>query len=358
MPFYPTACLNWPVLPALAFSFAGSVAAQIVCYEGFAEYSAGAQVESGGNGSAGTGLNGGIGWGGAFSASDFIKSLVKIEDRSASPVDFTNGEITISGGNRALRFYDVANGSSALQRPLGTTFNAAVGEPLWFSVLFRTTSVSPLANRDIFQIGFDDTAAASQPRVSIGAATTSSTFPAPFQFFARSTTAASASAFHSTLPIAAATTYLLVGQIRANAGIYDTVSLWVNPSTLDSPGPPSASSTLPSGLTTLSHAIIRTVDLDLNDAYVMDEWHVGRDYGSVVQSLRNALRIFPAGPPDGSLILSWPASLSGVVLETSTTLDPESWSEIAGPFILSGTTHQYPIPTGPGISCGFFRLRR
>ena len=336
----------------------GPAGAQLICYEGFGSYSAGVQVESGGNGSAGTGLNGGLGWGGAFDVNNSIKSLVLIENRAATPVTYTNGEITIPGGDRALRFYDIANGAYAVQRPIGTTFSAAAGETLWFGILFRTNNVSPLANQDFFQIGFDDTAGATNPRVSIGANTTSSTFSAPFQFFARSTTVGSTSVFHSTLPIAAITTYFLVGRIQPNAGAYDTVSLWVNPSTLEDPGPPSATVTLASGLATLSHAFIRTVNLDPGDAYVLDEWRIARDYGSAVASLRNALRILPANLPGGFPTVRWPASLPGVVLETSATLAPESWTEVTGPFTLSGSDHEFPVPTGPGITRGFFRLRR
>lgn len=164
--------------------------AQLVAYEGFQDAAAGTQVESGGNGSAGTGLNAGAGWGGPFDINNAIKQQVKIEDRSSSPVNYTNGGIAILGGNRALRFYDIANGSYALQRPLGTVFAAAAGDTLWFSVLFRTATggASPLANHDFFQIGFDDNAAAGVPRVSIGANSIQTTFPSPFRFFARSTT--------------------------------------------------------------------------------------------------------------------------------------------------------------------------
>ena len=86
----------------------------------------------------------------------------------------------------------------------------------------------------------------------------------------------------------------------------------------------------------MSHAFIRTVDLDSGDAYVLDEWRIGRDYGSVVRSLRNALRILAADPPGGPPTLRWPASLPGVVLETSTTLEPDSWTEVTGPFTFTG----------------------
>lgn len=359
MRFFSPILLKWSVLAGV---FAVPLEAQVVAYDGFGEYGAGVQVESGSDNSPGTGLDGGIGWGGAYNVRDAIKSRVKIENRSSSPVNFENGEVVLAGSNRALRFYDAANGSYAVQRPLATVFNAAAGETLWFSLLFRTATggASPLANPDLFQVGFDDNANASSgiPRVSIGSNAISATFPSGCHFFACITTDVAAGVFHNSLSIAAATTYLLVGRIQPNAGEYDTVSLFVNPSSLDDPGPPSAAVSFPSGLTTLSHAFIRATGLDSGDAYVLDEWFIGRDYGSVVQSLRNALKIIPSDPPGGALTLRWSSSLSGVVLETSTTLAPEPWTVIPGPFSLSGDDYEFPIPINPGIPQAFFRLRR
>jgi hypothetical protein len=91
---------------------------------------------------------------------------------------------------------------------------------------------------------------------------------------------------------------------------------------------------------------------------VLDEWFIARDYGSVVQSLRNALQILPTSPPAGALALRWCSSLTGVVLETSTTLAPQSWTIVPGPFTLNGHDYEFPIPIDPGIPQAFYRLRR
>lgn len=335
--------------------------AQLVSFDGFGEYNAGAQVESGSDGTVGPGLDGGAGWGGAYDVNSTIKSKVKIEDRSANPVNYINGGISILGDNRALRFYDNANGSFALARPLGTVFSAASGDTLWFSVLFRTATggASPLANQDLFQIGFDDNSAATNPRVSIGSsATQTTTYPATAGFFARSTSAIANSDFDEGVSIAAATTYLLVGRIMANGGIYDTVSLFVNPIATDHPGVPSAEVVLPSGLSSLSHALIRTNNLDNGDAYVIDEWHIGRDYGSVVRSLQGSLRTVAAALPGNVMELRWPVSRTDVILETSTTLGPEPWAEVTGQFPLHGAEWSYAVPVEPGQPRRFFRLRK
>jgi hypothetical protein len=349
------------LMAAVTRFFLMNTQAQLVCYEGFSEDAPGSQLENGGNGSAGVGLNGGSGWGGAWDSSNFIKTLIKVEDRTAAPVLYSNGEITLAGGTRALRFYDTANGSPALLRPLGTVFSAVSGDTLWFSLLFRTSNASPLANQDFFQIGFDDNPAAASgtPRVSIGANTTTTTFPAPFQFFARSTTAVSSSAFYSILPVTAATTYLLVGRILPHAGVYDTVSLYVNPAHLNDPGLASTSITLPSGLASLSHFLIRTVNLDNGDAYVVDEIRIGRDYRSTVLplSLMDALQVIPSDTPDPVFTLTWSTVFTGAVLETSRTLAPDSWTPVPAPFDISGGKYRYPVPAGPGILRGFYRLR-
>ncbi len=268
-------------IPFLAMPESGR--AELFSYDGFEEYPVG-QVESGANGTAGPALNGGTGWGGAYNVNSAIKSLVRIEDRSASPVVYQNGEISIDGGVRALRFFDGANGTSALLRPLGAVFG--IEAPVYFSFLFRTASSSPLENQDFLQFGFDgDNAVVNgNPRLSIGANVVSTTFPPsqPFRFFARSTTSPANSSFDDTIDIQAATTYFLVGRFSGTSGRFDRVDLFVNPFTLTEPGTPSASFTLDSGVASLSTFYIRTANLEGGDAYVVDELRIGDEYISVV----------------------------------------------------------------------------
>lgn len=354
---------QFAVLPVLVLLTLLPASGQLVAWDGFEIHPAGAQLESGANGSSGTGLDGGSGWGGAYDVNNAIKSRIKIEDRSAAPVIYSNGQIALHGGLRALRFYDIANGSPAVLRPLGTVFSAAASEAVWFSLLFRTASVSPLANQDFFQIGFDDNASSGSPRVSAGVNTLSTTtFPQPLQFFVRSTaaTAVNANTFVDGPAVQAVTTYLLVGCIEPHTGQYDQVSLWINPTDPTAPGPASATVVLPSGVSSLSHFFLRTAGLDNLDVFVVDEIRIGRDFGSVVlpPSLEGILGFSPAAIPDQGFVVHWPASVTGVKLETSTTLEDESWAEIAAPFTLQGTDYQYAVPAIPAIPRAFFRLRR
>jgi len=277
-------------------------------------------------------------------------------------VNYTLSDIHLSGGARALRFWDNADGTFAIQRQLGTTFSADAGDVLWFSILFRTATggASPLANQDFFQIGFDDNANAESgnPRVSMGANSIQTTYPAPGRFFARSSTNIAASVFHDDVDIAAATTYLLVACIQPTEGSYNSVKLFVNPAGADDPGLPSAISIHPSGIQTLSHAFIRTAYLDTGDAYVIDEWHIGRDYRSVVQSLNGALRIQRSTSPARAILLRWPVAPPNLRLESSTTLTPGSWTEVAGPFSSDQAEWEFPIPLDPAEPSRFFRLSR
>lgn len=299
------------------------------------------------------------GLGGVYNVANNIKHLVKIEDRTGTPTTYSQDEIHIEGGDRALRFYDNANGSFAVLRPLGTTFQAAAGETLWFGFLFRTNSSGGLSNQDFFQIGFES-GPNSNPRVSIGVDSGSANFPAPLRFFVRSTTAPAASTFCDDLPILPATTYFLVAGVQPNGeGKYDTIQLFVNPASVTHPvGPPSASITLNSGLSSLSHLIIRTAGLDGGDVYIIDELRIARDYQSVVQRLQDSLKIVPSSQSGDAGVLRWPASLTGAVLETSATLAPDAWAEVPGPFPLDGAEYAVPIPICPQYPRAFFRLRR
>ncbi len=340
------------LLPPLARS-------QLVTYDGFEDYPAGALVEDGPNGTPGTGLNGGFGWADAYDVNNAIKSLVRAENRAASPVIYSNGDLTIHAGDRALRFYDNAIGTYALRRAMVSTWDAASGHELWASFLFRCNNTSPLANQDFLAVGFDDnpSAAGGNPRVSVGINTTTNVFPPsqPFRFFARSTTVVANSTFAESPDIAASTTYLVVTRISASTrGNFDTVDLWVNPASATDPGPPSARIIADSGINRLTHWFIRTANLDSGDAYVIDELKIGRTYPAVIvaQPPPFALEIQPAA--DRSVELRWP-SLLDATLESTNAPATGPWTPIPGPFPSSDGWFSLRVPT---TDRAFFRLRR
>jgi hypothetical protein len=340
------------LLPALAHS-------QLVTYDGFEEYPSGALIEDGPNGVSGTGLNGGFGWADAYDVNNAIKSLVRAENRAASPVIYSNGDLTIHGGDRALRFYDNAIGTYALRRAMASTWDATAGQELWASFLFRCNNTSPLANQDFLAMGFDDnpSAAGGNPRVSVGVNTTTNVFPPnqPFRFFARSTTTVANSAFAESPDIAASTTYLVVTRISASTrGNFDTVDLWLNPASATDPGPPSARIIADSGINRLTHWFIRTANLDSGDAYVIDELKIGRTYPAVIvaQPPPFALEIQPSA--DRSVELRW-SSLLDATLESTNAPASGPWTPVPGPFESSGAWLSLRVPT---TDRAFFRLRR
>ena len=238
----PSSFSRWPLPPLFAavvfLSFTASWG-ELVTYDGFGGYAGGGQLESGANGSPGMPVDGGFGWGGPYDVNNAIKSLIRAEGRTANPIIYENDGVFLHGGDRALRLYDNANGGYAAERSLGRTFSATADQTLWFSFLFRTNNSSPLANRDYFQVGFDDNddADAGTPRVGIGATTILSTFPPSqaFRFFAKSTTDNANTAF-AAIDIAASTTYFLVGRRIRIRDAYDTVGSILNPVSSDTPG--------------------------------------------------------------------------------------------------------------------------
>lgn len=354
--------ISWLASAAL-LAGAGWGRAQIFGYDGFEEYAAGAQLEGGSNGSAGTGLAGGFGWSGGYDVNNAVKSLVKSENRSSSPVVYEREGVRIHGGVRALRLYDVANGTPVLLRRLGRELPAVTGVSVWFSFLFRTNNADPLANQDFLQLGFDEEAMPmpGNPRLSVGVNTTGTVFPPsqPFRFFARADTATAATVFDDSAGVAAGTTYLLVGCIRNNGFFHHRVELHVNPGSLQEPPVPSAVSEAASGPAVLSRLLLRASALDNGDAYVLDELRVGFSYESVVMAEVPALRLAwdAAGARAGLVgMLRWPAQRFAVLEAAAAPGGPWEPVGVEGRS-LAGGDWLLPVAVRGDEPRRFFRLR-
>lgn len=342
---------------------AGWGRAQIFGYDGFEEYAAGVQLESGSNGSAGAGLAGGFGWSGGYDVNNAIKSRVKTENRASSPVVYENAEVRIHGGVRALRLWDNANGTPVLLRRLGRGLPAVAGGSIWFSFLFRTNNGDPLANQDFLQLGFDEEAmpVSGNPRLSVGVSATGTVFPPsqPFRFFAAADTAATATVFDESAGVAAVTTYLLVGCIRNNGLFHHRLELYVNPGSLLEPPAPSAVSEAASGPANLTRLLLRTSDLEQNDVYVLDELRVGFSYESVVMAEVPALRLaWDASAVRTGLAgtLRWPA-LRVATLEAAPS-PGGPWEPVGvDGRSLSGVDWLLPVAVRGDEPRRFFRLR-
>jgi hypothetical protein len=350
--------ISW-MMSAAWLAGAGWGRAQIFGYDGFEEYAAGAQLESGSNGSAGTGLAGGFGWSGGYDVNNAIKSRVKAENRSSSPVVYENGGVRIHGGVRALRLWDNANGTPVLLRRLGRELPAVAGVSVWFSFLFRTNNADPLVDQDILQVGFDGEAmpVPGNPRLSVGVSTIGTTAPRPFRFFAAADTEAAVS--DGSAGVAAVTTYLLVGCIRNNGQFHQRMELYVNPGSLLEPRVPSAVSEAASGPAVLSRLLLRAADLDANDVYVLDELRVGFSYESVVMAEVPALRLaWEAAGAGADLVgmLRWPSQRFAVLEAAAAPGGPWEPVGVEGRG-LSGGDWLLPVAVRGDEPRRFFRLR-
>ena len=58
----------------------------------------------------------------------------------------------------------------------------------------------------------------------------------------------------------------------------------------------------------------------------------------------------------GFVVLAWPVSVEGFMLEQSPDLSPQSWTDVLTPVVDTATEHTVTVPiTGPRM---FFRLKK
>jgi hypothetical protein len=270
-------------LPTIAASLvvagiiAPSAQAGLIAYDGFQDYSAGSQFESGADGAAGPGLNGGSGWASAWDSLNSVKSKATVV-APATPLSYSAGSITINGGNRAAQLVDT--GTGAVQ-PLGRAFAQQTGT-VYVSLLFRPANGGTLESSDLMQFLLDSALGNHRPSVSFGDVVTNGA-----QLGARVSTGSADTSGTTGSSFTNNTTYFLVAEfsksgLGANADDYDTARLFVNPTSTSLPVTASASATAESGLTSLSVFDTRTNALDADDFYQFDELRIGDTYASVV----------------------------------------------------------------------------
>lgn len=240
-----------------------------IAFDSFEEYSAG-QLES----NDGIGADGGFNFTGPYDVANGLRASVNVVSLSLT---YTNGDITIYGGTKALAVTNTANSNELFSRPI-----TAQSDTVYFSFLYRTTN--PTTSEDFIQFGFSD-AATGEPKVSIGTANNISGNAAPSRFFARAGQGvANGVQTEATMALQPDETYLLVGKFyKEGSSNYNRVDLWVNPSSLTE-STPTLSAAFSSGTSTatLSNLILRTARLDSGDTYYFDHLTIGTTYGDVV----------------------------------------------------------------------------
>src|SRR5215204_4879018 len=133
---------------------AGYSRAALVASDGFDSYTAGSQLESGADGSAGTGLNGGTGFTGAYNIDDLNKSHA---DVVAQGLSYGAGGVSIDGGANAARL----TGALSLSNDFVTRAFAAQSGTLYLSFLLRGTQTT--TDEDFLQFGFSGGTAGEPP---------------------------------------------------------------------------------------------------------------------------------------------------------------------------------------------------
>ena len=255
-----------------ALESASPVRGDLIAFDTFESYAAGAQFESGPNSSPGTGLSGGWGVTGPYDVHNDRKSQVTV---GSAGLSYANGAVSVGGGSRSMQIAGAGDTTGLVTRPIPTQTDT-----IYFSFLLRTNNL--LTDEDFFQFGFSD-ANNNEPRLSIGLAGTSANSGAS-KFFARAGQGVAGTSFGSPeISVQPATTYFLVGKIsKDNNTNYNKVELFLNPSTLTEPVPTIVSPLTNSNVSSLSYFSIRRFRTDATDLYWIDELRIGSSYASVV----------------------------------------------------------------------------
>lgn len=240
----------------------------VIATDNFESYTAGTQLEN----SSGVGLNGGTGFASAWNIADTLRANVTVASKSLT---YSNGSLTVSGGNKAL----LISGAASIDNLINRTIPTQSGT-VYFSFLYNTNN--PITSEDFVQIGFGTSTPGAEPNVSVGTANTASGNAPPSKFFVRAPAGSAGSVLSGTV-LNQDTTYLVVGKVSKTAGgNYNNLVLYLNPSSYTEPGSGLVSSTADSTIASLSTFMVRTARLDSTDSYYMDNLTVGTTFMEVV----------------------------------------------------------------------------
>jgi hypothetical protein len=235
--------------------------AALIAFDGFEDAAAGTQL--------GSGLNGGTGWTGAWSAAVVSPPGVTVVDGGLS---YVNGAVMNFGGSRALSIVQRTGMADVfMSRP----FPAQTGAAVYMSLLWQTATADG-TDDDFMQFGMNSSAA--NPLSSVVHRYNSSVGDHAFQ--ARSGTGQGPYAPLGTVP---GETYFLV--LRASDtnsdGFYDRAEVWINPAS-QSPGAASAVHNSASSASSLSWFVGRLAFLEAGDSYRIDNLRIGTSFADVI----------------------------------------------------------------------------
>lgn len=243
------------MLVLLIIGFTAGLAFAESIYDGFETYSG-----------ALNGENGGIGFGGAWSAT----SATLIIDGGLS---YSNGFVKIDGGEKALSIGDFSD--VAFKRDV----DMVAGDELYFSFLVRTTVTSGVW----FQL-YLGAESGTERYHSIGNLNTTT---ANLGVRAEN----SNYTVRSGIGMISDETYLLVGRVSRDGSTgdssqYDLTELWVNPGEEKTLGEPDAVLDHATVMSSILPAIgLRTYQVDGTEGLTIDELRIGDSYEDVVTIL-------------------------------------------------------------------------
>lgn len=251
-------------VPLTAALLAGaSVRASVVATEDFEDKSlATLEGQGGGSGFSGTWSVGGL------------DSRVTVVNSSLS---YTNGAVGSSGGSQALQFQweaDETITDGIMSRALGSSLSGTV----YMSLLFRDT-----VNNDAFSIGSPDdfvqwgfdNAGGGNPNATV--------LRRNGELQARSNTSSANSVGSGDVSVLNQTR-MLVFKATRGGGNYNSISLFVDPSSLTETAA-DATSTSDSGISSFSHFVGRSAFHELNDTFLIDNIRVGTTWEDVVTAI-------------------------------------------------------------------------
>lgn len=275
---------TFPILAAAAACLALSTTshATLIAYDGFEGYTSNAALQ---------GNSGGSGWATNWSSASTVLTVSPL-----TPITYTGGAITLSGGTRAAQVSTLGTTDNVASR----SFTSQTGT-VYFSFLFRIETGAGADDFIQFSLNNDTDIANSGSIGDLSNVSGANTFSARIGALSGGTSV------QSTTSAVGATTFLLVGKIsKTTEGNYNKMSLFVNPTTLTEPGVVSASQTADAGFTALSYFTVRVSNLESTDQYRFDELRIGTTWADVVTA--------PIPEPSAWATLTGMAALSTVLL--------------------------------------------
>jgi len=228
----------------------------------------------------------------AWNVIDSERPDVNVVSKSMS---FAGNGFAIVGGNAALQIGPEISASTRDQLPI-RKFNKQNPGDVWFSYLLETGTgtAGPSSDRDFIQVLFDDATTSGDGYTLSTVMDNQLETPAQHSFRARAGSASTGQTVSSGKFNVPETTQFIAGRLKPNptSGNYDTIDIYVNPTTLAEPASPDATAQfdLSIPVTSIDSVRFRTSVWEATDQLYFDEFRVGRDYNDVLARYENVVR--------------------------------------------------------------------